>query len=225
MARGVPARRPRSRRRVRPRLLEPRIARSALRSSMDHARARRARRAGSASEPPTSGSRRCSRRRPRSRSATPWRSGSRTIKRRPTTHSCRSTTPCSGGCGSPVRRSACAPATPRPGAPRRHGSGGGALGGHRVVDLSSFWAGPLAAPPAGRARRRGGEGRAAGRRRRVPTDAGAPQHLRRRQPIQARDHPRPARRRRPSPPARSRRRGRRGGRERGRRDVGALGPG
>jgi crotonobetainyl-CoA:carnitine CoA-transferase CaiB-like acyl-CoA transferase len=30
-------------------------------------------------------------------------------------------------------------------APRRHGSGYGALGGHRVIDMSSFWAGPLAA--------------------------------------------------------------------------------
>ncbi|MGO9876853.1 MAG: CaiB/BaiF CoA transferase family protein [Acidimicrobiia bacterium] len=28
---------------------------------------------------------------------------------------------------------------------RRHGSGSGALGGHRVIDMSSFWAGPLAA--------------------------------------------------------------------------------
>jgi crotonobetainyl-CoA:carnitine CoA-transferase CaiB-like acyl-CoA transferase len=28
---------------------------------------------------------------------------------------------------------------------RRHGSGAGALGGHRVIDMSSFWAGPLAA--------------------------------------------------------------------------------
>jgi len=28
---------------------------------------------------------------------------------------------------------------------RRHGSGSGALAGHRVVDMSSFWAGPLAA--------------------------------------------------------------------------------
>jgi len=28
---------------------------------------------------------------------------------------------------------------------RRHGSEGGALGGHRVIDMSSFWAGPLAA--------------------------------------------------------------------------------
>ncbi len=33
--------------------------------------------------------------------------------------------------------------TPRPG--RRHGAEQGALGGHRIVDLSSFWAGPLAA--------------------------------------------------------------------------------
>ncbi|HUC06362.1 MAG TPA: CoA transferase [Acidimicrobiales bacterium] len=32
-----------------------------------------------------------------------------------------------------------------PGRVRRHGHEGGALGGHRVVDLSSFWAGPLAA--------------------------------------------------------------------------------
>jgi crotonobetainyl-CoA:carnitine CoA-transferase CaiB-like acyl-CoA transferase len=30
-------------------------------------------------------------------------------------------------------------------APRRHGLEGGALGGHRIVDLSSYWAGPLAA--------------------------------------------------------------------------------
>jgi len=29
--------------------------------------------------------------------------------------------------------------------PRRHGTEGGALAGHRVVDISSFWAGPLAA--------------------------------------------------------------------------------
>jgi crotonobetainyl-CoA:carnitine CoA-transferase CaiB-like acyl-CoA transferase len=32
---------------------------------------------------------------------------------------------------------------PRPG--RRHGAETGALGGHRIIDLSSFWAGPLAA--------------------------------------------------------------------------------
>ena len=35
------------------------------------------------------------------------------------------------------------PAMRRPG--RRHGGGAGALAGHRIVDLSSFWAGPLAA--------------------------------------------------------------------------------
>jgi crotonobetainyl-CoA:carnitine CoA-transferase CaiB-like acyl-CoA transferase len=33
----------------------------------------------------------------------------------------------------------------RPVPSRRHGSGSGALGGHRVIDMSSFWAGPLAA--------------------------------------------------------------------------------
>jgi crotonobetainyl-CoA:carnitine CoA-transferase CaiB-like acyl-CoA transferase len=32
-----------------------------------------------------------------------------------------------------------------PGSVRRHGSEHGALGGHRIIDLSNFWAGPLAA--------------------------------------------------------------------------------
>ena len=84
--------------------------------------------------------------------------------------------------GPPVRIGA-EPGERRPG--RRHGAEQGALGGHRIVDLSSFWAGPLAArllaelgadvvkvePP-------GGEGC-------VPADAGAAQHLRRRQPVEA----------------------------------------
>ncbi len=43
--------------------------------------------------------------------------------------------------GPPVRIAA-GPGQPRPG--RRHGGEQGALGGHRIVDLSSFWAGPLA---------------------------------------------------------------------------------
>jgi crotonobetainyl-CoA:carnitine CoA-transferase CaiB-like acyl-CoA transferase len=44
--------------------------------------------------------------------------------------------------GPPVRvRADAGPA----GRSRRHGSEGGALGGHRVIDMSSFWAGPLAA--------------------------------------------------------------------------------
>ncbi len=44
--------------------------------------------------------------------------------------------------GPPVRLTA-RPGAYRPG--RRHGGEQGALGGHRIVDLSSFWAGPLAA--------------------------------------------------------------------------------
>ena len=44
--------------------------------------------------------------------------------------------------GPPVRIEA-ASGERRPG--RRHGAEQGALGGHRIVDLSSFWAGPLAA--------------------------------------------------------------------------------
>jgi crotonobetainyl-CoA:carnitine CoA-transferase CaiB-like acyl-CoA transferase len=44
--------------------------------------------------------------------------------------------------GPPLRIGA-GPGAPRVG--RRHGSELGALGGHRIVDLSSFWAGPLAA--------------------------------------------------------------------------------
>jgi len=44
--------------------------------------------------------------------------------------------------GPPVRIGA-EPGERRPG--RRHGGEQGALGGHRIVDLSSFWAGPLAA--------------------------------------------------------------------------------
>ena len=43
--------------------------------------------------------------------------------------------------GPPVRI-AVGPGERRPG--RRHGGEQGALGGHRIVDLSSFWAGPLA---------------------------------------------------------------------------------
>ena len=43
--------------------------------------------------------------------------------------------------GAPVRI-AVEPGVRRPG--RRHGGEQGALGGHRIVDLSSFWAGPLA---------------------------------------------------------------------------------
>ena len=56
-----------------------------------------------------------------------------------------STTPPSERSRSSARRSACsaerASATRR----RRHGSGVGRSGGHRVIDMSSFWAGPLAA--------------------------------------------------------------------------------
>ena len=44
--------------------------------------------------------------------------------------------------GPPVRIGS-DPGERRPG--RRHGAEQGALGGHRIVDLSSFWAGPLAA--------------------------------------------------------------------------------
>ena len=54
----------------------------------------------------------------------------------------------------------------RPG--RRHGAEQGALGGHRIIDLSNFWAGPSGGAAAGRARRRRGEGRAARWRGRVP---------------------------------------------------------
>ena len=43
--------------------------------------------------------------------------------------------------GPPVRI-AVEPGERRPG--RRHGGEQGALGGHRIIDLSSFWAGPLA---------------------------------------------------------------------------------
>ena len=108
---------------------------------------------------------------------------------------------------------------------RRHGSGNGALGGKRIVDLSSFWAGPLAARPARRVGRRRGQGRAAGGRRRVPADARAAEHLRRRQSVEARHRPRSPSRGRSSPSARARRRGRRRGRERGRRHVGTPGIG
>ena len=43
----------------------------------------------------------------------------------------------------PAVRIGAGPGGRRPG--RRHGAEQGALGGHRIVDLSSFWAGPLAA--------------------------------------------------------------------------------
>ncbi|MHB8664070.1 MAG: CaiB/BaiF CoA transferase family protein [Acidimicrobiales bacterium] len=45
--------------------------------------------------------------------------------------------------GPPVRVHGAASATPV--SSRRHGFESGALGGHRVIDMSSFWAGPLAA--------------------------------------------------------------------------------
>ncbi len=44
--------------------------------------------------------------------------------------------------GPPIRLRSQGPTRPVRG---RHGSAPGALGGHRVIDLSSFWAGPLAA--------------------------------------------------------------------------------
>jgi crotonobetainyl-CoA:carnitine CoA-transferase CaiB-like acyl-CoA transferase len=49
----------------------------------------------------------------------------------------------SGGLVAPPIRIATEDRTAKP--PRRHGSANGALAGIRVVDLSSFWAGPLAA--------------------------------------------------------------------------------
>ena len=71
----------------------------------------------------------------------------------------------------------------RPG--RRHGGEQGALGGHRIIDLSSFWAGPLASRLLAELGRRRREGGAARRRGRVPDDAGAAEHLCRRQSLEA----------------------------------------
>ncbi len=76
--------------------------------------------------------------------------------------------------------------------------------------------------PAGRARGRRREGGAAGRRGRVPDDAGPAQHLRRRQPLQAGAGARPQGADRPGPAARPGGRVRRRGRERGGRRVGAA---
>ena len=108
---------------------------------------------------------------------------------------------------------------------RRHGSEHGALGGHRIVDLSSFWAGPAGGTPAGRARGRRREGGAARRRGRVPAHAGAAQHLRGREPVQAGARPRPQDRGGPGPAARPGGGVRRRGRERDGGGVGAPRPG
>ena len=79
-------------------------------------------------------------------------------------------------------------------------------------------------PSARRARCRRGQGRAARRRGRLPAHAGSPEHLRRRQPLQARTrHGRPGSRG-PRSVARPRRRRRRRRRERGSRQVGAARP-
>ena len=109
----------------------------------------------------------------------------------------------------------------RPG--RRHGAEQGALGGHRIIDLSNFWAGPLAARLLAELGRRRREGGAAGRRGRVPADAGAAEHLRGREPVEAGPRPRPQDRRGPGPAARPRRRVRRRRRERHGGRVGAPG--
>ena len=77
-------------------------------------------------------------------SATRWPSGWRASRHRSTSSSPRPTIPRSDGsrCWAHPYGS-----TPRPGNAgrgRRHGGEQGALAGHRIVDLSSFWAGPLA---------------------------------------------------------------------------------
>ncbi len=70
-----------------------------------------------------------------------------TSRRAPTNSSSRPMTRCSDRSGWSARR--CASASPTPG--ERGGPGAGTVGsrghsaGHRIVDLSSFWAGPLAA--------------------------------------------------------------------------------
>ena len=94
---------------------------------------------------PTSGRPRCWPNRPPSPSATRWPSGWRASRPASTASLQRSTTRCWGGCrwsGRPCGSPSCGPGARRPG--RRHGGEQGALGGHRIIDLSSFWAGPLA---------------------------------------------------------------------------------
>ena len=199
LARGVQARRPRRRRRAR--LREPPVAREAHRSRMGQRHARRrddplrgahGRRMGAGPARDAGGGVEVQHDRgvARPRAVTRQRALRRHRRARAR------------------NRAARRPA--RPGAHRRSGPGRAPpsrLGGRRPrraprrrhVELLGR---PARGAAAGRARRGRGQGGAAGWRGCVPADAGAAEHLRRRQPLQARDDARPARRRGPRPPAR-----------------------
>ena len=140
---------------------------------------------------PTSGRRRCWRSRPPWPSATRSPSGWRTSRPASTSSSSRRRGPGAraGAVGRPagadrrrVRRTAARP-------PARRGAGRARRPPHRRPLL--LLGRTPGVTPAGRARRRRREGGAARRRGRVPDDAGAAQHLCRRQPVEAGDRPRP----------------------------------
>ncbi len=128
----------------------------------------------------------------RSPSATPWPSGSATTRRGPTSlRRVRRPGARIGAAGRSARADWCRrDRRRRRSGFRRHGGEQGALGRpprRRPLELLGRSAGGAAVGRAGRRRREGG---AARRRGRVPDDAGAAQHLCRRQSVEARARPR-----------------------------------
>ncbi len=174
---------------------------------------------------PTSGKRRCWPSPPPSPSATRSPSGWRSEQAR-VDHlvvETRRPGPRTGAAGRPARtdRRRRRRAAARP--PARRGAGRARRPPHRrPLLLLGRTAGVTAA---GRARRRRREGGAARRRGRIPDDAGAAQHLCRRQSLEARDRARPQDPRGPGAAARPRGGVRRRGRERHGGCVGAARPG